>query len=80
MPSKSESQIAINSLFSKSDFTKEEVRKIKNLAMKHRIRLGKYRKLFCLACLSQLKGNTRISKGYKTIICESCGAKNRFKL
>lgn len=70
----------IESFFKKSDFTKEEMRKIKRLAMKFKIRLKDKRKTFCKKCLSQLKGKTRISKGYKTIECSFCGYKNRFKM
>ena len=80
MTSRSEYQRVIDSFFLKSTFTKEEVRKIKNLAMKNRIRLGKYRRFFCSNCLNQLKGKISISKSYKSVICTHCGKRNRFKI
>ncbi len=78
--SKREAQDKINEFFKKEYFGSKEVRKIKRLAMKHNIKLGKFRTKFCKKCLSQLKGKTRISKTHKTIICQSCGYKNKFKI
>jgi len=70
----------IDSFFSKNDFSKEEVRKIKRLAMKHKILLKDYRKKFCKKCFSNFKsGSIRIEKGFKVILCE-CGYKNRWKI
>ncbi len=77
---KKEAEEKINLFFKKEFFSSEEARKIKRLAMKYKIKLGGYRKKFCKSCLSQLKGKTRISKTHKTIICEKCSYKNRFKL
>lgn len=77
---KNEAQEKINLFFAKQKFTPEEMKKTRRLAMKYKIKLGHYRKKFCKKCLSQLKGKTRILKTHKTIICENCNFKNKFKL
>lgn len=81
--SKSEAQKQISSFFEK-DFSIEELKKIKRLAMKYKLKLGDYRKFYCPSCLSQLKGNISISKTpkgiYKTIVCANCKTKNKFKI
>ena len=77
---KTEAQEAIACFFRKSNFNSEELRKIRSLAMKHKIRLGAYRKLYCKHCLSMLKGETRTSKEFKTIKCNVCGKVNRFNM
>jgi len=79
--SRSEAREKIDSFFEKKSFTPEEVRKIKRLAMKFKIRLGSgLRRKFCKKCLAKLKGKTRVSKFFKTVECENCGTKNRFRL
>ncbi len=77
--SKTQAQEKINNFF-KEDFTSDEMKKIKRLAMKYKIRLGNLRKNFCKKCLSKIKGEISINKGYKTIICSSCSYKNRYKI
>jgi RNase P subunit RPR2 len=81
--SKKEAQEKITEFFN-SDFSKEEMKKIKRLAMKYKIKLGDHRKQFCKSCLSQLKGELRISRTknavYKTIICNCCNTRNKFKI
>lgn len=77
---KQEAQEIISKFFERESFTSEEVKKIKRLAMKFKIKLKENRKKFCKKCLSQLKGKTRISKYHKTITCENCCYKNKFKL
>jgi len=77
---KTEAKEKIDNFFKKQSFNKEEMRKIKRLAMKFKIRLKDKRKLFCKHCLSQLKGKTRIKNGYKTVECLHCNYKNKFKL
>ena len=44
--SRLEAKAKIDSFFQKKEFGSEELRKIKRLAMKHRIKLGGYRKSF----------------------------------
>jgi len=77
---KTQAKEKIDNFFKKQSFNKEEMRKIKRLAMKFKIRLEDKRKLFCKSCLSHLKGSVRISKGYKSVECGSCGYKNKFKI
>ena len=63
--------------------TPKEIKKAKKLAMKHNIKLGGKRKLFCKKCyVSFSSGNskTRIIKGKKTITCSGCGYVSRWKL
>ena len=78
--SKSEAEQKIKEFFEKSEFTPEELKKIKRLAMKFKIKLKEKRKKFCKKCFSQLRGKIRISKTHKTIECEKCGFKNKFKV
>ncbi len=78
--SKQEVQNRIDEIFKKLYFTPKELKKIKRLAMKYKIKLKDKRKRFCKKCLSQLKGKTRISKTHKTIVCQICNYRNKFKL
>ncbi len=78
--SRLEAEEEIRFFFNKNSFSSDDVKKIKRLAMKYKIKLKKYRKLFCKKCLSQLRGKTRTAKNYKTIGCEKCDHKNRFKI
>lgn len=55
-------------------------RKIKVLAMKNRIRLGKLKSNFCKKCYANLEGKTRVSKSLKTIECKNCGFVNKIKI
>jgi len=78
--SKPEAQAKIEEFFKKDTFTPKQLKKIKRLAMKFKIKLKSYRKKFCKSCLSQLKGKARITKTHKSIICQICGYKNKFRL
>jgi RNase P subunit RPR2 len=78
--SKTQAKERIDSFFKREKFTAEEIKKIKRLAMKFKVRLGEHRKLFCKKCLSKLNGKTRMRGEYKTIICKSCSYKNRFTM
>ena len=77
--SKTEAQKNIDSFFQRALFTAAELRKIRRLAMTHRIRLGEYRKRFCQKCYSQLQDRLSLTKTHKTITCKSCGWKNKQK-
>ncbi|MDO8459517.1 MAG: hypothetical protein Q7S74_00240 [Nanoarchaeota archaeon] len=77
---RAEAQKKIDEFFQKEEFSAEEVRKIKRLAMKYNIKLGKYRMMFCKNCLEKLNGKTRVSKKTKTVACEKCGYLNRFTI
>lgn len=78
--SKKEAKEKIDEFFKRNDFSPDDVRKIKRIAMKHNIKLGEYRKRFCKKCLSKLEGRTRITKNYKSVECEVCRHLNKFKL
>ena len=78
--SKTEARELTETFFSKKDFTPEEVRKIKRLAMKFNIKLSGHRKKFCKKCLAKLNGKIRVRKGYKIVECENCGYRNKFKM
>lgn len=61
--------------------TSDDVKKIKKLAMSHKIKLGDKRKLFCKKCLHPLANSgIKIGDGFITSTCEKCGHKNRWKL
>jgi len=61
--------------------TPKEIKKIKRLAMSHNIPLKEKRKLFCKKCYSAYrKPKIRIRKKIKSVECENCGEKSRWKL
>ena len=78
--SKREAILEIERFFTRDNFTPEEVKTIKKLAMKFRIRLGDKRANFCKKCFSKLKGKTRISRVYRTVECQNCGLLNRLRI
>jgi len=59
---------------------REQIRKVKRLAMHYKIRLGEKRKLFCKYCYSAKLKIIKISKNIKTVKCENCGKLGRWKL
>jgi RNase P subunit RPR2 len=59
---------------------KENVKKMKRLAMSHRIKLGEDRKKFCSKCLSMRISVKRIKNNIKTVECEECGNLMRWKI
>ena len=80
--SKSEAEEKIKDFFSHVKHkTSEEVKKIKKLAMSHKIKLGDKRKLFCKKCLAPfIKSSIRIKNGFLAIECSNCNYRNRWKL
>jgi RNase P subunit RPR2 len=78
--SKSQAKDLIDKFFSRNNFAAEQLKKMRKLAMRHKIKLSKQRKFFCKSCLSKLSGKIRITGTHKTVICKSCGFKNKFKL
>ena len=78
--SKTQAKDKIDAFFERKSFTKEEMKKIKRLAMKFKIRLKGKRRLFCKRCLSQLTGKIKVNKTHKTIECYNCKFKNKIKL
>lgn len=75
-----EAKEKIDAFFQRENFSSEEMRKIKRLAMKYRIRLTEYRNMFCKQCHSQLKGKTRITPAHKVTVCMVCGMKNKQRI
>ncbi len=78
--SKTEAKSRIEQFFSKSDFSPEQMKKIKRLAMKFNIKLGEKRRAFCKKCLNPLSGKLAISKSHKTIECSKCRFKNKMRI
>lgn len=78
--SKREAEQKIHEFFKKDSFNREELMKIRRLAMKLKIKLGEYRRKYCKKCLFPLKGKIRLNKGYKTIQCKYCGFINRMRV
>ncbi len=77
--SKKEALEAVEEFFENARLDPAAVKKIKGLAMAHRIRLKEYRKKFCKKCYADLKlGRVRVSKTHKQVICGICGATNRW--
>ena len=79
--SKTEAQEKVRDFFSHIKHkTSDEVRKIKKLSMKHGIKLGDKRKLFCKKCLNPYeKPSVSFKNDFITIECEKCDYKNRWK-
>lgn len=78
--SKTQVKEAIEKFFKQEDFTPEQLKKVKRIAMKFNIKLGDYRKAFCKKCLNPLKGKLTITKTHKTIACRNCGFKNKIRI
>jgi RNase P subunit RPR2 len=62
--------------------TPKEIKKIKKLAMKYSIKLGKQRRLFCKKCFTPYSANSkiRIKKGIRLIECPKCKLVSRYKI
>jgi len=81
--SKKEAVKKIENFFNKIDkknTNKENVRKIKKMAMKNSIRLENKRKKFCKYCYSPNLKIKTIKNNMKTIECNSCGKLSRWKI
>ncbi len=79
--SKTDALKKIESYFKEGKLEREQTRKIKRLAMKYRIRLGKYRARFCKKCYADLKsGRVRVTKTHKSISCSECGFLNKSRI
>lgn len=77
---KTEVKKKIDEFFKQKDFTPEQLKKVKRIAMKFNIKLGEYRKSFCKKCLYPLTGKISLSKTHKTLACKHCGFRNKFRL
>ncbi len=60
--------------------TANDIKKIKRLAMRHNIKLGKLRKRFCKYCFSPKLKVKSIQKGVKKVMCGECGKISRYKI
>lgn len=79
--SKTEAKKKIEEYFSRNKIESEETRKIKKIAMKHRIRLGEYRKRFCKKCYADLRNaKVRVTRNSKIVNCPSCNSAYRFRI
>ena len=77
---KKETQDKIEMFFKKEEFTQQEMKKIKKLALKFNIKLGAYKKNYCKKCHNKLEGKIKVNKTFKTVSCSSCGFLNKIKL
>jgi RNase P subunit RPR2 len=80
--SKSEILEKVQETFSKTP-SKEEIRKIRILAMTKNIKLGENKKKFCKKCLTffnSTNSSIRIKKPYKILKCLNCNNISRYKL
>jgi RNase P subunit RPR2 len=61
---------------------REQVRKMKKLAMSINLKLGDSKKKFCQKCYHVYGKNEkiRIKEGIKIIICSNCKTKKRWKM
>jgi len=58
-----------------------QVKKIKKLAMRHNIKLGDLRKMFCKKCFMPYKNpKTRMKNKMKSVACENCGYISRWRM
>ena len=59
----------------------EQVKKIKRLAMRHKISLKDSRKKFCKKCMAPYKNSeVRIKSNIKSIKCKNCEYTSRWRL
>jgi RNase P subunit RPR2 len=66
--------------FFKSNHSSEQVKKIKKLAMHHKIRLKDNKKLFCKKCYSMNLKVLGIKNKVKRIACKDCNSVMRWKV
>ena len=81
--SKKEASEKVENFFKqKSELDPKQVKKIRRLAMKFKIKLGDRRKRFCRNCYSDLRkhGKVRLKKDLKNVECLNCGTRHRWKI
>jgi len=76
---KKEAEVKIADFF-KNKHDREEVRKIKKLAMSYQIKLGVKRKLFCKKCFSMNLKVLGIKNKIKRVRCKNCENVVRYRL
>ena len=81
--SKLEIEQKIKDTFSKKYLSKEEIKKLKKLAMSKNIKFKSLRKKFCKKCYSYFNlsnSQIRIKNKFKIIKCKNCNYINRWKI
>jgi RNase P subunit RPR2 len=80
--SKKEAQKQIEAFFLDiKNKTSDEIRKIQKLSKNYNLKLRNKRKSFCKKCLNPYKeSKIKIHNGVKSIQCENCGYKSRWKI
>lgn len=80
--SKTEARERIQEFFSDMESKSPiHIKKIKKIAMRNKISLKEYKKLFCKKCLTPYKSpKTRIKHKIKTVECKNCGKISRWKI
>jgi len=76
---KKQAEEKINEFF-KEKHNKEEVRKIKKISMRYRIKLKDLRKKFCSKCFSMKLKFKKVKGNRKTVECLECGNLMRWKI
>jgi len=66
--------------FFQSKHLAKQVKKMKKLAMRHQIKLGKYRKKFCKKCYSMNLQTQSIKNKLKRVKCGDCEYVARWKI
>ena len=66
--------------FFKEKHEKEQVKKIKKLAMSYQIKLGENKKLFCKKCYSMNLQVLGIKNNMKRVQCRECNYIKRWKV
>ena len=79
---KAQAKEKIGQFFSNiSSKTPKDVKKLRKLAMKHNIKLGDKKKLFCKKCLTPyMNPKIRIKNNIKTLVCGNCNYVGRWKI
>ena len=80
--SKVQAKEEINQFFSNlKSKTPKDVKKLRKLAMKHNIKLGDKKKLFCKKCLTpHVNLSISLKKGFVNIICGNCKYVSKWKI
>jgi RNase P subunit RPR2 len=78
--SKQKAQKEIENFIKKEHFSKDELKKIKKIARRGKVKLKELRKRYCKKCESILKGKLRIKNQHKITECSRCKYKNKEKI
>jgi len=80
--SKTEAKEKINNFFiNLKQKSPLEVKKVKKIAMRKKISLKEYKKLFCKKCLTPYHlPKIRIKNKMKVVECENCGKRTRWRV